>query len=102
MRIAIAIVLALGLLAISPMVLAEDGANVPDMVADVLSGRQDNCLTLMSVAVCKELPTKVIPGLNLIPMVNTGRTQIGIKGLTPMGENFAKEGEFEIETRIIF
>ncbi len=81
---------------------AEDGKNVPDMIADVLSGRQDSCPTNLSGAFLIEKQVKGIPLLNMIPILNLSRMQAGVKGLTPMGEMFGKEGEFEIQTKFIW
>ena len=97
-----AIVLVLGLMTIGSQAMAEDGNNVWDITADALSGRQDSCPTSLALGLIGEKQVKGIPLLNMVPILNLSRMQAGVRGYTPMGEKFAKEGEIVIGADFIW
>ena len=95
------LILAIGLMAITLPVFADEEAWY-DEWADTISGRNDAVPINFRAEVLKEIKTSAIPVLNMIPMIKGGRTQIGVAGLTPMGEKFTKEGSGELIARFIF
>jgi len=101
MRLILALMLLVGVLAISLPAFAEEESWC-DEWADTISGRNDAVPMNFRVELLKEFKTSAVPVLNIIPIIKEGRMQIGIAGLTPMGEMFTKEGSGEIITRLIF
>ncbi len=93
--------LALAVCFVGP-VMAEDGNNVLDQFGDILTGHNDAVTTSIAPEIVKELQTASIPGLNLIPGIKDGRTQIGIKTILPIGDGWGERAEVEIPIRIIF